>query len=183
MNGFRGCDYHEKKDHRWVRILWALINATLFRITPTNVLRIAWLKLFGADLRWNHIIYPSVKIFAPWNLSISTGSVIGPGVEIYNKAQIRIGTGVVISQDSYLCTASHDVSSPTMDLVAQPINIEDNVWIGSRAIVLLGVVLHKASVVGAGSVVAKDVDEWSVVVGNPARVIKKRHLKEELVVG
>ena len=179
MNGFRGNDYHEKKEHRWVRILWALINATLFRITPTNVLRIAWLKLFGADLRWNHIIYPSARIFAPWNLSITTGSVIGPGVEIYNKAPVSIGTGVVVSQGSYLCTASHDVSSPTMALVTRPINIEDNVWIGARAIVLLGVTLHKASVVGAGSVVAKDVDEWNVVAGNPAKVVKKRVLKEE----
>ena len=88
MNGFYGCNYREKKERRWSRIIWCIINATLFRITPTNKLRIAWLKLFGADLRWNHVIYPSAKIFAPWNLSITTGSVIGPRVEIYNKAPV-----------------------------------------------------------------------------------------------
>ena len=176
MNGFYGCNYREKKERRWARIIWCIINATLFRITPTNKLRIAWLKLFGADLRWNHIIYPSAKMFAPWNLSITTGSVIGPRVEIYNKAPVSLGTGVVISQDAFLCTASHDVSSPTMALVAQPIVVEDNVWICARAIILPGVTLHTASVVGAGAVATKDVEAWSIVGGNPAKFIKKRVL-------
>lgn len=179
MNGFRGCDYREKKEHRIVRVLWAIINATVFRITPTNILRISWLKLFGANLKWNHVIYPSAKVFAPWNLSITAGSVIGPRVEIYNKAPVSIGTGVVISQDTFLCTASHDISSPTMALVTRPITIENNVWIGARSIVLPGVILRTASVVGAGAVVAKDVDEWSVVGGNPAKLIKKRSLSAE----
>ncbi len=179
MNGFHCCDYQEKKEHRLAGILWRLINITLFRITPTNLLRIAWLKLFGAELQWNHIIYPSAKIFAPWNLSITTGSVIGPRVEIYNKAPVSLGTGVVISQDTFVCTASHDVSSPTLALVTRPIVIEDNVWIGARSIVLPGVTLHKASVVGAGAVVTKDVAEWNVVGGNPARIIKKRQLEAE----
>lgn len=176
MNGFYGCKYREKKERRWTRILWCIINATLFRITPTNKLRIAWLKLFGADLRWNHIIYPSAKIFAPWNLSITAGSVIGPRVDVYNKAPVSLGTGVVISQDAFLCTASHDVSSPTMALVTHPIVVEDNVWICARAIVLPGVTLHTASVVGAGAVATKDVDAWSIVGGNPAKYLKKRAL-------
>ena len=176
MNGFYGCNYHEQKEHRLLRVLWAVINVTLFRVTPTFKLRIAWLKLFGAKLRWTHKIYPSVTIFAPWNLSITTGSVIGPRVEIYNKAKVSLGTGVVISQDSYICTASHDVSSPTMSLVTKPIVIEDNVWVAARSIILPGVTLHTASVVGAGSVVTKDVDAWTVVGGNPAKIIKKREL-------
>ena len=107
------------------------------------------------------------------------GSVIGPRVEIYNKAPVSLGTGVVISQDTFVCTASHDVSSPTLALVTRPIVIEDNVWIGARSIVLPGVTLHKASVVGAGAVVTKDVAEWNVVGGNPARIIKKRKLEAE----
>ena len=179
MNGFHCCDYQENKEHRFARILWCVINATLFQITPTNIMRIAWLKLFGAKLQWNHVIYPSARIFAPWNLSITTGSVIGPRVEIYNKESVSLGTGVVISQDAFVCTASHDVASPTLALLTQPIVIEDNVWIGARAIVLPGVTLHKASVVGAGAVVTKDVGEWNVVGGNPAIVIKKRTLAEE----
>lgn len=176
MNGFYGCNYKEEKEHRLLRVLWAVINATLFRVTPTFKLRIAWLKLFGAKLRWNHKIYPSATIFSPWNLLITTGSVIGPRVEIYNKAKVSLGTGVVISQDSYICTASHDVSSPTMTLVIKPIVIEDNVWVAARSIVLPGVTLHTASVIGAGSVVTKDVDAWTVVGGNPAKIVKKREL-------
>lgn len=177
MNGFRGCDYKEVKEHRIARILWAIVNATLFRITPTHKLRIAWLKLFGAKLRWSHTIYPSVRIFAPWNLSITSGSVIGPRVEIYNKAKVSLGTGVVISQDSYICTASHDVSSPTIALVTKPIVIEDNVWIAAKATILPGVTIHTAAVVAATSTVTKDVEPWTIVGGNPAKFIKKRELK------
>ena len=177
MNGFHCCDYHECKEHRFARILWRIINVTLFRITPTNVIRISWLKLFGAKLQWNHVIYPSVSIYAPWNLSISTGSVIGPRVEIYNKASVILGTGVVISQDAFLCTASHDVSSATFDLITRPIVIKDNVWVAARSIILPGVTLHTASVVGAGAVVTKDVDEWCIAGGNPAKFIKKRMLR------
>jgi putative colanic acid biosynthesis acetyltransferase WcaF len=103
---------------------------------------------------------------------------IGPNVEIYNKASVTIGNNVVISQDSYLCTASHDISSPTMMLITKPIVIGDNVWIGAKANILPGVTIGEGAVVGACAVVAKDVPAWSVVIGNPAKVIKKRNLKE-----
>lgn len=171
-------EYQEKKDRPIALRLWRIINATLFRLTPTNRLRVMWLKLFGAKLKWHHTIYPSVRIYAPWNLEITNGSVLGPRVEVYNKAPVKIGSGVVISQDAYLCTASHDVSSPVMQLVKKPIVIEDNVWIASRSVLLPGVTIRAAAVIGAGAVVTKDVEQWTVVGGNPAHFIKKRVLNE-----
>ena len=106
---------------------------------------------------------------------------IGPNVELYNKDKIQIGSGVVISQDAYLCTASHDISSSVMALAKAPIVIEDNVWVAAKASVLPGVNIGEGSVVGACAVVAKNTPSWSVIVGNPARVVKKRILKEESV--
>ena len=66
-----------------------------------------------------------------------------------------------------------------MQLVKKPIVIDDNAWVASRAIILPGVVIGKAAVVGAGAVVTKDVEPWTVVGGNPAKFIKKRELKND----
>jgi len=91
--------------------------------------------------------------------------------------RIEIGSQTVISQDAYLCTASHDISSPTMELKTKPIIIGSNCWICARAIVLPGVTIGDGAVIGAGAVVSKDVEPWSVVCGSPAVVIKRRALK------
>ena len=97
-------------------------------------------------------------------------------MDIYSKAKVVIGNQVVISQDSYICTASHDVSSPVMKLIKRPIMIGSNVWVAARATVLPGVSIGDGAVVGSCSVVTKDVQPWTVVGGNPARLIKKRIL-------
>lgn len=88
-----------------------------------------------------------------------------------------IGKNVCIGEDVRLITGSHDVTSPHFNLVTRPITINDNVWIATGAIVLPGVTIGEGAVVGAGSVVTKDVEPWSVVAGNPAKFIKKRELK------
>ena len=88
-----------------------------------------------------------------------------------------IGKNVCIGEDVRLITGSHDVTSPHFNLVTRPITINDNVWIATGAIVLPGVTIGEGAVVGAGSVVTKDVEPWTVVGGNPAKFIKKRELK------
>ena len=103
------------------------------------------------------------------NVFIGAESVVLPGV--------TIGSNVVISQDAYICTASHDVSSPSMALVTKPVKICDQSWIAAKATVLPGVTIGEGAVVGACAVVAKDVKPWSIAVGNPARVVGSRTLK------
>lgn len=171
-------DYVEIKGRPVALIAWRIINALIFPLCP-NSFRCMLLKLFGAKLTRGHTIYRSVKIYAPWNLEITRGSVLGPHVEIYNKSLVKIDVSVVISQNAYICTASHDVASPTMALITKPITIASKVWIASRAIILPGVTIGEGAVVGAGSVVTKDVEPWTVVGGNPAKEIKKRVLKDD----
>ena len=98
----------------------------------------------------------------------------GPRVEIYDKDAVTIGNGVIVSQDAWLCTASHDITDPRMALTLKPISIGNDVWIAARASVLPGVTIGDGGVVGACAAVAKDVPPWSVAVGNPARVVGKR---------
>lgn len=169
--------YKEEKPHYRKMRLWRIVNATLFPLL-SPLRRNALLRKFGAEIGKGGVIYRSARIYAPWNLKIGDWTVIGPHVSIYNKAKLEIGHNAVISQDAFLCTASHDISSPSLALVAKPINIGSVAWIAAKSIVLPGVTIGEGAVVGAGSVVTKDVEPWTVVGGNPARFIKKRVLRE-----
>ena len=96
----------------------------------------------------------------------------------YNVAPITIGANTTVSQGAYLCTASHDVTSPLNPLITAPIVIEDQAWIGAKAYIGMGVTIGQGAVVGATASVYKDVEPWTIVGGNPAKFIKKREIKE-----
>jgi acetyltransferase-like isoleucine patch superfamily enzyme len=85
---------------------------------------------------------------------------------------------VILAQNIVVSGLNHsyeDISLPPrlQKVSTKPIRIEDNVWIGANAVITAGVTIGKHSVVGAGSVVTKDVPGYCVAVGNPARIIKK----------
>ena len=89
-----------------------------------------------------------------------------------------MGDNVTISRDAFLCCASHDISSPNMELTYAPIEIGANAWVAARAIVLSGRKIGEGAVVAAGAVVVKDVELWTVVGGNPAKYIGTREIKK-----
>lgn len=180
MNKMNLYAYSEKKDHPILLKIWRVVNALAFGWCGNRV-RLLLLKAFGAKIGKGCLICRCVVVYAPWNLEMGEMVCIGPHVELYNKDKIQMGSGVVISQDAYLCTASHDISSPVMALIKAPIVIGDNVWIAAKVSVLPGVNIGEGGVVGACAVVAKDIPSWTVVVGNPARAVKKRILREESV--
>lgn len=169
--------YQESKPHRVRRIVWAAINITLFRILPSCG-RNALLRIFGARIG-KSLVYRSVCIFNPANLTIGDFSCVGPHVELYSKDKISIGNNVVISQWAYICTASHDISSRTMKLKTAPIAIGDGAWVAAHAKILPGVSVGEGGVVALGAIVPKDVPDYGVVGGNPARLIKIRTIKAE----
>lgn len=94
------------------------------------------------------------------NVSIGDDTIIGPGCLIYTRNHNFASTDVPIRLQGY-----SDI---------KPVTIGSDVWIGARVIILPGVNIGKGSVIGAGSVVTKDVPEWSVVAGNPAKLIRMR---------
>lgn len=173
-------DYKEIKAHYKKRVFWILINKTLFRLIPGHALmrvRNRLLRYFGAEIDNDACVYSSVTIFAPWNLKLGR-ACIGPRVNLYNKDFISIGNVCVISQDSIICTASHDISSLMLPPYNKPITIEDNVWVASHVFIGMGVTIGQGAVVGARAAVFRDVEPWTVVGGNPAKFIKKRIIKE-----
>ena len=157
------------------RIFWS-IGQPVFRITPRPCfgLRRALLRLFGAKVGSDVNIYPSALIYYPWNLSIGEWSSIGEWALIYNLGAVTIGQHSTISQRAHLCAGTHDYRDPSMPLLKPPIQIGDNAWICADAFVGPGVTIGEGAIVGARAVVTKDVAPWTVVVGNPAQVIKER---------
>lgn len=167
--------------HKLYRICWTILWALLIKPIPRNMLsgwKIFLYRLFGAKLHKTAVIYSTAKVYMPCNLVMSEYSCLGPEVDCYNVDMIFIGSNTTISQKAYLCTSSHDITKRNLPLITSPIYIEDEVWIAADAFVGMGVRIGKGAVVGARSSVVKDVKEWTVVAGNPARIIKNRYVNE-----
>lgn len=98
-------------------------------------------------------------------------------VDCYNVAPIHIGKFATVSQGAFLCTASHNITSPDHELITAPIIIENQAWVGAGAFVGMGITVAEGSVVGARAALFKSTQPWDVVGGNPAKFIKKRIIK------
>jgi acetyltransferase-like isoleucine patch superfamily enzyme len=138
------------------------------------------LRSLGCDIRRGVAVLGNVHIVgprhAPERLRIGPGSILGPGVTFCLDAAITVGSAVSIGPRVLLYTATHSIgpSSRRMHpgVVAQPIVIEDGVWVGLAAVILPGVRLGKGCVVAAGAVVTQNVPPNVLVSGNPARVLE-----------
>jgi len=145
--------------------------------------------IFGSDIRWD--IMPFNRIKLGRNLIIEDRCVLNNGmgdiiigdgshIGISNViiGPVKIGEDCIFAQHVILSGLDHGyedihISPSKQRCIASPIIIEDMCWIGANAVLTRGVRVGKHSVVGAGSVVTKDVPAYSVAVGNPARVIKQ----------
>lgn len=164
------------------RVVWNITAAFLFRpfITPVfRKWRIALLRLFGAKVEWDANVYASVKIWAPWMLQMGHRACLGPEVICYNQDWVVLEDEAVVSQFTYLCTAGHDVNmmnTADKSLITAPIILKCKSWIGARSFIGMGVEIGEGAVVGATASVYKSVEPWSVVGGNPCKIIKMRKL-------
>ena len=161
------------------RVLWAFAYAVLFRFTlarfyPCQLWRNLLLRMFGTRTWYQAQFFPTARIWAPWNLKTGRSVAIDDDVDLYNVAPITLGHMVSISRRAFICTASHDIVDVGRPLKTAPITIGNGVWIGAEAYIGPGVTIGDGAVIAARAVVVKDVPAWSVVGGNPARVIKER---------
>jgi putative colanic acid biosynthesis acetyltransferase WcaF len=130
--------------------------------------------MFGAKIANNAYPHPSVKIWAPWNLEMGPLSCLGPDVDCYCVDRVVVGARATVSQYSFLCTATHDYRDLRMPLVTAPIVIGERAWVAADVFIGPGVKIGEGAVVGARSSVFRNVDPWTVVAGNPARILNKR---------
>lgn len=117
---------------------------------------------------------------AQFSTEISLGDNSGIGVNAQISSEVTIGNDVMMGPYCLIYTSNHCADRTDIPMWKQgftkvkPVVIGDDVWIGARVTILPGVHIGKGSVIGAGSVVTKDVPEYSVVGGNPAKVLKSR---------
>lgn len=165
----------------FIRVLWYIFWSLMISWTPRifNKWRIFLFKVFGAKIGKKVLILGNVWVDMPWNLTIGDFSAIGKRVWLYNFAKVDIGKNTVVSQDTTICTASHDYTNPYMPLYSQPIKIEDQVWIGAECFLMPGIKVAEGAVIGARSLVTKDMPSWMVCAGNPCKPLKERILNNK----
>jgi putative colanic acid biosynthesis acetyltransferase WcaF len=162
--------------NRLRRLAWNVCWATLYRMSPRPLhsWRSFLLRAFGATMGPACHFYPGSKIWAPWNLICADQVTAGDGAEIYNPAPITLGSHAILSQDAYVCAATHDYDDPAFPLIAFAMNIGAYAWICARASVAPGVNVGEGAVLGLGSVATRNLDAWTVYAGTPAVKVKDR---------
>ena len=159
-----------------MRFLWYFINIIFFKssLFPFNSLKLFLLRLFGCSLGKGVVIKPNVNIKYPWKLSLGNYVWIGEQVWIDNLDNVTVGNHVCISQGAILICGSHDYKKPSFDLITKEIILNDGVWVGTKSIILPGVVAESHAILSAGSVMSKNLENYTIYRGNPAEKVGLR---------
>lgn len=168
------------REIRFRRLVWGIVRTLLYRPSPRpfHAWRSMLLRCFGARLGPHCHFYPKSRVWAPWNLVCADQVTAADGVEIYNPVTITFGSHAILSQDSYICGATHDYDDPSFPLIAFAMNLGAYSWICARASVAPGINVGEGAVLGLGSVATRDLEPWGVYAGVPAVRIKERDRHE-----
>ena len=147
-----------------------------FGRVPSRALRkfylTRWLGGFGAGTS----VQMNCRFLNGRKVSLGERNVINFGCMFDGrKFHIRTGDDVSIGPEAAILTLGHDPQSPDFSDRGGDVVIGDRAWIGYRAIILPGIRIGEGAVVGAGAIVTKDVEAFSIVAGNPARKIGERN--------
>lgn len=157
---------------------YILINKIINKIPSWHIRKLFYL-LYGMKIGKGTRINAGTIIDTPKKVIIGERCVINENAYLDGRGGLTIGNDVSISIYSKIITASHYADSDTFQYYNDPVVIHDNVWLGVGVIVLNGSTLNKNSIIGAGSVFKGTAEEDGIYVGNPAKMIRKRKLKNE----
>ncbi len=160
-------------------ILLELINFKL-RLTgyiPSHFIRRFIYRFWGVKIGKGSTIHMGAVFYNPRNIRIGDDTIIGENVVLDGRDKLIFGNHVDVASGVMFYNGEHDINDKDFKPVYSPVIIEDYVFIGPRAIILPGVTIKKGAVVAAGAVVTKDVPEFMVVGGVPAKPIYERKAK------
>jgi putative colanic acid biosynthesis acetyltransferase WcaF len=138
---------------------------------PLNGWRLFWLRIYGCKVYGKPFVHQRSKISIPWNLTLHHQSCIGDSANLDSLGEIEICSGATVAQEAYLSTGTHDFTHPSRPLLTSKITIGEMAFLGARVFVLPGITIGDYAIVGACSVVTKDVPPYSIFAGNPAKSI------------
>ena len=156
--------------------LWWCVQKSLFALSPQFAYgwRNFLLRSFGAKIGDGVIIRPTVTVTYPWKVSIGDYSWVGDNTVLYSLGEILIGSNVVVSQNCYLCTGSHDPGQVDFPIWSKKIKLENECWIASDVYIAPNTTVGKGAVVAARSTVLKNLESGWVYAGTPAIKVKER---------
>jgi putative colanic acid biosynthesis acetyltransferase WcaF len=163
-------------EDRLLRLLWEFCWFVFCAWTPKplNPWRLFWLRIFGAHIDGTPFVHERARIAIPWHLTLRDRACLGDRANANSLGQIEIGPRATVAQEVYLSAGTHDFSRPGIPLLTAKIIIGEDAFIGARAFVMPGVTIGARSIVGACSVVTKDVPPDVTAAGNPCRVLGPR---------
>lgn len=141
---------------------------------PLNAWRLLWLRAFGARISGVPFVHQRARIAMPWNLELRHRACLGDRANAYSLGPILLEAEATVAQEAYLCTGTHDFSHPAMALQTASIVIGARAFVGARVFVLPGVSVGTDAVIGACSVVTRDVPANTINAGNPCKVLRPR---------
>lgn len=167
-------DYLKKIVASFLRGLkFYMLNHFVLHIPSALARMFLYRSIFRFEVSKRSAIHINVKFFGK-KITVGDWSVINSEAVIDGRGGCTIGSNVSVSRRVTILTMGHDYNDKDFILKDGPVRVEDDVWIGYGALILPGVTIGKGAVIGAGSVVAKDVQPYTVVAGNPAKPLKNR---------
>ena len=144
------------------------------KYNPPEKIRELFSKLTESEIDETFGLFPPFYTDCGKNIKIGKNVFINACCKFQDQGGIEIGNGVLIGHNVTLATLNHDERPEfRQNIYPKPIKIGDNVWIGSNATILQGVIIGDGAIIGANAVVTKDVPENMVVAGIPAKVLRK----------
>lgn len=142
---------------------------------PSHTARTGFLRLFGAEIGKDTAVFRGTTVLGIRSLTIGEACVISFRCLLDARGGLTIGNNVVVASDTQFITAHHEPNSDDFAAVTTPTSVGDHVWIASRSTILGGVTLGRGAIVGACSLVRKDVASMDIVAGVPAQVRGRRN--------
>ena len=143
---------------------------------PIHTIRKIFYWASGINIPFNSTIHIGANFFKPSNISIGHDTIIGDHCFLDGRAPLKIGNHVGIASQVLIYNDEHDINSPDYGNSFGPVEIGDYVFIGPRAIILPNIKIGQGAVIAAGAVVTKDIPDFEIWGGIPAKKISDRKI-------
>lgn len=162
----------------WRRDVWADLRLRLLTEVgrfPSHTVRNYFYRRSGMVLPRTSSLHWRAEFYRPEGIVVGEHCTIGDTCFLDGRSGITLGDNVNIGSHVSIYTRQHDVDAADFAEIGAPVTVGDYAWIASHAVVLPGVTIGEGAVVAAGAVVPRDVPPYTLVGGNPARVIRQRN--------